>query len=163
MLKIIYTFFLGLLLAFFIGFGINTFYASPVAPPAPDFGYVGKEGLSQEQQAQQTAFDKTRESFDKNHLNPYNRNVSIAALAAAVILVAVGLLLERRIDVMADGALLGGVFTLIYSLGRAMASQDSGYAFVTVAVGLIIVLGLGYLRFVRPSGRIAKPLEPNHS
>lgn len=163
MLKIIYTLILGLLLAFFIGFGINTFYASPVAPTAPDFGYVGKEGLSQAQQAQQTAFDKTRESFDKNQLNPYNRNVSIAALAAALLLVAVGLLLERRIDVMADGALLGGVFTLIYSLGRAMASQDSGYGFVAVAVGLIIILGLGYLRFVRPSAHTAKPVVPKHT
>lgn len=148
MLKIVYAFFLGVLLAMFVGAGVAAFYPEPQPPKAPDF-IVGKEGPTAQQQAQEKAYEQTRQEFDKNKMNPYNRNVSIIALIAAVIFVAAGLLLERRIDVLADGALLGGVFTLIYGMGRGFASQDNKYSFAAASVGLIIVLGLGYMRFIR--------------
>lgn len=160
MLRTVYAFFLGLLLAVFIGFGINTFYSSPVAPQAPEFNLVGKEGPTAEQQAQQIAFDKARQDFDKNQMNPYNRNVSIIALAAAVILAAIGLLLSQRIDVLADGALLGGVFTLIYSLGRGFAAQSSKYSFLVTAIALAVAIVLGYWRYIRSDPRPPK-LRPS--
>ena len=154
-MKVIYSFFLGIMLSLFVGLGIGTFYAEPVAPAAPEFGYVGKEGLSQEQQAQQTAFEKSRQYYDKHQLNPYNRNVSIIALAAAVVFVAIGLLIGRGYDVLSNGALLGGVFTLIYSLGRAIAANNSAYGFVAVSIGLAVVLFLGYLRFIRQPSTVS--------
>jgi hypothetical protein len=150
MLKIIYAFFLGILLAIFVGVGIAAFYTSPEPPKTPDYSLIGKDGPTEKQQAEQKAYDKSFENFTKNKMNPYNRNVSVMALAAAVIFVAIGLLLEHRINVLADGALLGGIFTLLYSLGRGFAAQDSKYSFIVISIGLVIVLGLGYLRFIRP-------------
>lgn len=155
MVKVIYAFFLGILLAIFIGVGISVFYAEPTPPKAPEFSYVGKDGLNQQQQAQEQAFEKTRQDYEKNKLQPYNRNVSIIALISAVIFVTIGLLLEHKINVLADGTLLGGVFTLLYSLGRGFAAQDNKYSFIVVSIGLLIVLALGYLRFIRPAPKKA--------
>lgn len=155
MLKTIYAFFLGILLAIFIGVGIAAFYAAPTEPKAPDI-MVGKDGPTQAQQDEQKAYDQAFDSYKKNQQEPYDRNVSIAALAGAVILVAIGLLLENRISVLADGALLGGVFTLLYSIGRGFAANNSKYSFVSVAVGLVVALGLGYQRFIRTPHHVAK-------
>lgn len=161
MLRVIYAFFVGILLALFVGAGIAAFYPSPTAPQSPDIGYVGKEGPNQQQEAQQKAFERSMDEFNKNQMNPYNRNVSIIALIAAIIFVSLGLLLEERIDVLADGALLGGLFTLLYSIGRGFAAQDDKYSFVVVSVGLVIVLGLGYLRFIRPESTKAQASQRN--
>lgn len=46
--------------------------------------------------------------------------------------------------------MLGGLFTLFYSIGRGFASEDSKYMFIMVSVGLLLVLFLGYHRFVSP-------------
>ena len=153
MVKVIYSFFLGLLLACFVGFGINTFYTQPAAPSAPDFGYVGKEGLTKAQEDKQMAFEKTRRNYETTQLNPYNRNVSVMALAASVIFIALSLLLTRHNGTLADSAALGGIFTLLYSLGRAMAANNNGYVFTAVSIGLVIVLVLGYIRFVSAFSR----------
>lgn len=45
--------------------------------------------------------------------------------------------------------MLGGLFVLLYSLGRGFASENSKYVFVVVTVGLVTVLYLGYHRFVK--------------
>jgi hypothetical protein len=150
-IKIVYTFFLGILIAIFIGVGVNTFYPSPEAPKFPsELNIYGKEP-TKEQEAMQKAYDKKMENFNENEMQPYNRNVSIITLSAAVILLAVSLFLEKKnIKIIADGVMLGGLFTLIYSLGRSIASQDSKYSFLAVTIGLAIVIYLGYHRFVQP-------------
>ena len=158
MLKVIYAFFMGILVAIFIGVGIAAFYKSPTPPNGPDYSLIGQSGPTEKQQAEQKAFDNAMTDFTKTKMNPYNRNVSIMALAAAVILVAIGLLFEHRINVLADGALLGGIFTLLYSLGRGFAAEDSKYSFVVISIGLAIVLALGYLRFIR--GDHVKTMNP---
>jgi len=154
-LKLVYTFFLGLLLAIFVGVGINTFYAGPKAPEYPvELNTYGKEPSS-EQVVRQREFDKKVEQHDKE-MKPYNRNVSIVALSAAVIFLILSIVFEKKIRIIADGVMLGGLFTLLYSLGRGFASENSKYVFVTITVGLAIVLYLGYHRFVKthqPSGK----------
>ena len=155
-LKIIYTFFLGLLLAAFVGFGINTFYVPPTAPKYPiELNSYGKE-LTEEQAAKQRVFDLQNEKYQED-LKPYNRNVSIAALGAAVIFFVASVAFQRRIRFIADGIMLGGLFTLLYSIGRGFASQDSKYVFAVVTIGLLIVLCLGYYRFVRGSHQHPSP------
>lgn len=147
-LKLVYTFFLGLLLAIFIGVGISTFYAGPKAPTYPtELNTYGKE-LTTEQIAKQKQFDQVDEQY-RNKLKPYSRNVSIISLTAAVALLGISLLYEKKIKLIADGIMLGGVFTLMYSLGQSFAAENSKFSFGVVTVGLIIVLYLGYHRFVR--------------
>ena len=147
-LKLVYTFFLGLLIAIFIGVGINTFYPGPKAPEFPVvLNTLSKEPTTDEL-ATQRAFDIKMEQHNKD-MRPYNRNVSIIAFIAAVVLRAVSLVYENKIKVMADGVMLGGLFVLLYSLGRGFASENSKYVFIVVTVGLVTVLYLGYHRFVK--------------
>lgn len=149
MLKIAYSFFLGILLAVFTGVGIAAFYSQPAMPKWPvELNIVNKE-QTPDQQKLQKDFDAKQEVWNQK-MKPYNRNVSIAALAIAVLFVAASLLFERKIKVLADGVMLGGVFTLLYSMGRGFASQDSKYSFVVSAIGLAVAFALGYMRFIRP-------------
>lgn len=159
MLQLVYTFFLGVLIAVFVGVGINTFYAPPKAPEFPvELNSYGKD-LTSQQAEKQREFDSQNLAY-QNELKPYNRNVSIMAMSAAVILLAISILFENRIKVIADGIMLGGLFTLLYSIGRGFASEDSKYMFVMVSVGLLLVLFLGYHRFVRPRHLQSGPDEP---
>ena len=149
MLKLAYSFFLGILLALFVGMGIAAFYAQPEMPKYPtELNLIDKEPTA-EQKAIQRDFDAQQEAWNEK-MKPYNRNVSIITLVAAVSFVAISLLFEHKIKLLADGVMLGGVFTLLYSMGRGFASQDSKYTFALSYVGLIVALTLGYLRFIKP-------------
>lgn len=158
LIRYIYTFFLGLLLVIFIGMGVSVFYVSPKMPEAPDvikYGY-DFDKASEEVKQQQRDYDKKVEDFDKNQMSNYNRNVSMIVMAFAVGLLVVGLVYDEKIKMLADGILLGGVFTLLYSLGRGIATSDSKYRFSVVTVGLLITLGLGYMKFIKPHEQEAK-------
>lgn len=160
-LKIVYTFFLGLILALFVGLGISTFYPSPKAPEYPaSLNTYGKEQTEQQLEAQRK-YDKEIQNYG-DQSQPYNRNVSIIALASAVILVAVSLLFEKTNKVIANGVMLGGLFTLLYSLGRGLASEDTKYTFIAATVGLIIALYLGYRRFSHDNGKPPAKLASKH-
>lgn len=153
-LKIVYTFFLGLLLAIFVGVGINTFYEAPTTPKYPTELTQPTKERGPEQTAEQQAFDQKMDEYnDKSRT--YNRNVSIMTLIAAVAFLTVSLLSEKKIRVIADGIMIGGLFTLLYSLGRGFASEDSKYTFIAVTIGLITALYLGYHRFVRQNQTVS--------
>lgn len=156
-LKLVYTFFLGVLLAIFVGVGINTFYPGPKAPEFPiELNTYGKEpSLTPKQITVQKDWDKKSEQHNKE-MKPYNRNVSIITLTAAVILLVTSMVFEKKIKIIADGVMVGGLFTLLYSLGRGFASENSKYVFIVVTVGLAIVLYLGYHRFVRTHNLVNK-------
>lgn len=147
-LTIVYTFFLGIILALFIGLGISTFYEGPKQPEYPTAleTSVTKEGPTPEQQAKQVEFEKASRKYEKDY-QLYSRNVSMIALVAAVVLLIMSFIAEKRNQVIANGLLLGGVFTLLYSIIRGFVSQDTKYTFVAVSVGLLVALYLGYRRF----------------
>ena len=158
MLKFVYSFFLGLLLAVFVGMGVATFYPSPKAPEYPKVLEMVKvapnEYTAEERQADETYQAESRAYTQKSE--DYNRNVSIITLAAAVVLLVLGLMLEARLGLLSDGLLLGGVFTLIYSIGRSFAGQDPKYSFAVVAVGLLTTLVVGYRKFIKPAPKPSK-------
>ncbi len=79
----------------------------------------------------------------------YNRNVSIISVTAAVIILVASLTLFKRILLIADGLLLGGVLTLIYSIIRGFGTEDNMFRFIVVLIGLITALILGYIKFIR--------------
>lgn len=145
----VYTLFLGLLLALFIGFGVDTFYPGPTSPeyPVELTTYNGKT-MTPDQEEAQREFELKMNQYNKEMM-PYNRNVSMVALSAAIVLLVTSLIFERRIKIISDGVMTGSFFTLIYGIGRAFASQNSKYVFVFVAIGLVVVLYLGYRYFLR--------------
>lgn len=149
-LKTAYSVFLGILIALFVGFGIQTFYPAPESPNYPEtLNLIGKDGPTEEQKAVEKQWQQRQEAWE-NKIKPYNRNVSIMALGIAVVLVAISLLLaEKKYSFASDGIMFGGIFTLIYGLGRGFAAQDAKYSFIAVGIGLVVVFVIGYLRFFK--------------
>lgn len=154
MLKLIYTAFLGILLAFFVGVGISVFYPQPESPEYPErLTYVDKEFTDEQRQIDQEFQEQQRQWEEE--LEPYNRNVSIIAVVFAIIFLTVGVMYAHKLDVIADGMLLGGIFTMLYGMGRGLASGDEAFRFIVVVVGLIVALGLGYWKFARPTQSVS--------
>lgn len=151
-LKVIYTIFLGIIIALFFGLGVAAFYPAPKAPEQPAvLNTPTKADCSQNavQIKAQQEFDKAQKAYQEK-FGVYNRNVSIITLVLAVLALTVGLLFLNKILLLSDGLLLGGVFTLIYSIIRGVMSENVQYRFLIVAAGLLITLILGYIKFIKP-------------
>lgn len=159
-LKIVYTLFIGVLLAIFVGVGIAAFYPSPEPPETPlliELYELPTEPscdptISAQLEKEQKEFNEALKIFEEK-LEKYNRNVSIIALIAAILVLIISLTLFRQILIIADGLLLGGVITLLYSVVRVFGSGDDKLRFLVVSVGLAVSLILGYLKFIEPSKR----------
>ncbi len=160
MIKFVYALFVGILLSVFVGVGILTFYPEPKYPEHPglrvELTTLNASPVGDLLRTQQDA--QYQESMDqyRKDMSVYNRNVSIIAVVAAVLFMATGLALASRIHILSDGAVLGGVLTLIYGMGRSFGVDDSGYRFIIVTVGLVVALALGYWRFIKPDQSKAK-------
>ncbi len=155
MIKPIYTIFLSLLIALFVGLGIDTFYPGPESPKYPLELDQVKQGCEEtlEQQTLRKEFNASQEKF-MEELKPYNRNVSVVSLVASIIILILSLTLLSKIKMIADGILLGGVFVTAYGIIRGLMTEDSQFRFLIVTVGLIIALTLGYIKFIRPKGNL---------
>lgn len=164
MTRVIYAFFLGILLVLFIGMGIQAFYPAPKYPdPISSFPGRLEPGPDTTAPTTETDADKAkRESYDREYKefqtknNRYNRDVSIIVLGFALVLLVTSLLLINKIDVIADGLLLGGIFNLLYSIGRGFATDDQKYQFFIIGFGLIVAFILGYFKFIRPTVELEK-------
>ncbi len=155
-LKIIYSLFLALLVALFVGVGIAAFYPAPTMPeypreltaPAPAT-IDGNTAESLDQKMVREKYDADQKQFRKDDAT-YNKNVSIIAVVAAVIILVISLTLFQTIHLISDGLLFGGVLTLLYGIIRGFMGDSNQIRFVVVAVGLIIALVVGYLKFIKP-------------
>ena len=160
-LKYMYTVFLGVLLATFVGVGIAAFFPSPkqqeyrpTFAPYPATKSISGEEINSTQAARQRL--QEQESFiisqQYNQLRQiYNKNVSVIALVCAIIILLISLTLVKNLMYIADGVLLGGVLTLLYSIIRGFDTADNMFRFFVVAVGLCIALFLGYIKFIKPN------------
>lgn len=119
-LQTIFAIFLGLVLVSFVWIGLLTFY------PEPDWQRGGDD-------AQET----------------WRLTFGILLLVIASAVSAVSLALPRRVEVIANGLLLGGVFTMISSVGMAFSMQSSVWRFAVVTAALLLTIAVGYLRFGR--------------
>lgn len=150
MLKLIYTIFLGIMIALFVGFGVATFYPGPKALDYPSSLQYSEPNKVETPEliAERKAFDAKQKDF--NDASKLHRGrVFIVIVIAAVLILAVGLILEQRIMILSDGLLLGGVLLLAYALINAFMTENTRYQFVSVTAGLVISLILGWLKFIR--------------
>ncbi|HEV7952227.1 MAG TPA: hypothetical protein VGO98_02530, partial [Candidatus Saccharimonadales bacterium] len=96
-LRFVYTFFLGLIIALFVGLGISVFYPAPKMPEYPhsvtpaDMPMVESKVSAEDLQAQRD-YEVAYKNYDQQS-QTYHRNVSIVSLAFAVIFVIVSSLL----------------------------------------------------------------------
>jgi lipopolysaccharide export LptBFGC system permease protein LptF len=100
-----------------------------------------QQQLRAEQSQQQQAFQE--------QLSVYSQVVSLVILGVAVALLASSILWLRSLPIIGEGVTLGAVFTLLYGLYVALSGGGGLVTFVAVIVGLLILLGLVYWRFVR--------------
>lgn len=163
LIKYVYIVFLGLILATFVGVGIAAFYKGPTYPETPAaLKYATpytdtKTGTpSAEYIKQQEAFDAKSKIYQEQEAT-YNRNVSMISLGFALLMLVVSLVFFKKIMVIADGLLLGGVLTLAYSIVRGFNTNDDIFRFLVVGAGLIVAMVLGYLKFVSPREALQQP------
>ncbi len=156
-IKYVYTLFVGILLAIFVGVGIAAFYPEPKYPEYPQSMKYPRPALetkeatpSSIQIKDQNEFERLSEEY-QDKINDYNKNVSSIAVGSAILMLIISLTLLKQILVIADGLMLGGVLTLLYSIARGFQSGDHMFRFFVVSVGLLVALILGYLKFVRTS------------
>lgn len=119
-LQTIFAIFLGLVLVSFVWIGLLTFY------PEPEWTDDG--GAARE---------------------TWRLIFGVLLLVIATVVSAVSLSLSRRLEVIANGLLLGGVFTMISSVGMAFSMDSSGWRFAVVTAALLLTIAVGYLRFAR--------------
>lgn len=131
-LRVLYSIGLGIIIVLFVGLGIATFY------PAPDMGSWNDLAA--------TAREAAREAHQAA-VEEYNRNVTVAALVSALLILGASIWSESRKPLFAGGFLVGGMLTLIYGLMRGLTSGVTAVAFFSVAVGLLVVVYLGHQRF----------------
>lgn len=150
-LRIAYTIFLGLIVATFIGVGIAAFYRAPKMPET-SVSKVMREPSATEAATLEEEKRRDQRRWEENNKvqKLYDRNVSAIALSFAVVLLIVSLIFFKQIAIISDGLLLGSVFTLLYSIVRGFNADDEMFRFIVVAVGLVIALFLGYIKFVKP-------------
>lgn len=155
-LKLIYTLLIAIFVAVFVGVGIAAFYPGPKYPEPPTYiKYGGPEivkgtEMDEQTKAELEKFEKEEKAFRDNN-QTYSRNVSIISLIASILIVVASLTLFKKILIIADGLLLGGVLTLLYSVIRGFEAEDNMFRFLVVSVGLAVSLGLGYIKFIKPA------------
>ena len=118
-LQIIFAFFLGLVLVAFVWIGVITFY------PEPAWDGSGT--------------DRTA----------WQLMVGIILLITATVVLAISLALPVTLEAIANGLLLGGVFTMISAVAMALSSESGPWRFAVVTAALVVTIGIGYLRFGR--------------
>lgn len=166
-LQFIYTLFIGILVATFIGLGIDAFYEKPVAPEYPEILSQPKQAAdptkayepTQEEISKQREYEKNMKEYDRS-FKSYNQNVSIIALVFSILILAVSLTLMKNLQLISDGLLLGGLITLLYSVIRGFMTDSSKFRFSVVTAGLITALIIGYLKFVKSQNAMSNPARP---
>jgi len=151
-IEFIYTLFMALITALFFSLGVAAFYPAPEEPKYPEVLQISTKfdtEMTDEQSKAQIQYEKDINSFQEVR-EDYSRNVSMIMLSLALLAMVISLTLSHKIFVMSNGFLLGGVFTLLYSIVRGFMTSDTKYMFAIVSVGLLITLALGYIKFVLP-------------
>ena len=159
MIKYIYTFFVALFLAIFVGFGISVFYESPKPPAQPGWynsPNIGKTEPTEAQRLEETAYNAKMDEFQKTTMSNYNRNVSVIVLVVAVVILVISLVFETKLGIISDGILLGGIFTLLYGVGRGINVDSNKYRFLVATIGLLVTIALGYIKFVPKGLKVTK-------
>lgn len=151
--KLLYVIAIGLLVVGVVGFGFSAFYPQPAYPEYPSTLTTPTKvdgTLTDEQQQIQRQFDADAK-IAQDKIENYNRNISIGLIIASLIILGISIMGVGKIDIIGDGLTLGGVFTLFYGLGRAMAGGDDKVRFLAAVVGLVVILGLTYWKFIKPN------------
>lgn len=148
MIKVLYTAFLGLLLALFVGVGTAVLYPSPQMPEDPlTYRYpIREEGLNTEEKEAAKEFDDAMTVYQKE-MKAYSRTAALIVLGAALLLLIFGVVFAQRLHILANGLVLGGVFSLLYSIVLGFVADNTPTSFAIITVSLVAAIFVGHKRF----------------
>jgi hypothetical protein len=156
----IYTFLAGLFLLIFIGTGIAAAYHEPNEPSPPSWYTSETATPNRFSHRQQIAYNAQLRQYQHNR-DSYNRNASIAILICSIAILFMATQWRPKLSHIADGLFLGGLFTLLYGVGRGMSAGNDWCRFVAATLGFGSVVWFGYRRFSQPV--IAPSAKPRRS
>lgn len=90
-------------------------------------------------------YDRKLDDYHKREIR-FQENVSVFSLVIALIILALSMTVLTRIPQISEGAFLGGLFTLIYSDGRAIDSGIPKFEFIITTICLAMVIVVGFIR-----------------
>lgn len=160
-LRTLYALALAVLVAAFVGFGIQTFYPAPeslqdnafaggIPSSSPGAGGALPDAQSLPGPAGDNSGFQGDFGYDQE-LAAHDRVASVVAIVVAILILLAGLLpLISQLPVIGDGVTLGGVLTLFYGMTLAVQAPSGPLGFFVVTVGLLALIATLYLKF-RPS------------
>lgn len=154
-IRVLYILALGLSLTFVVAFGTSTFYEEPQmrpgevglakpypAPPTPESPeYKAWEQEQGELEAKSAEEWKAFEASQKAH----SRNVFFIAYPLSLLFVALGSLLNARLDLIRAGLVLGGIGTMIFGLAQGGLANEWRFIGSTVSSAVLVYLGYRFL------------------
>lgn len=157
-IKVIYVLTITAFLIMLVAFGISAFYQPPEHPeyidctlasiilrqPAPSYGTPEYEEWQEQQEEWEECQEensKLREAYYAS-MEGYHRNVFFIAYPCGLLFIVLGLVLRPKLETIRPGLLLGGMGTIIYAIAQSDLSSE--FRFAGVAVGLVVLLYLGY-------------------
>jgi hypothetical protein len=149
-LAALYALFMGLVIAVFVATGLTLVYPVPEEPVYPEYGL---DSISAEAQR---VYDQNLEKYrEQNETRSIVLGVLGMALGTGV--AAAGLATERRIGVLGNGLVMGGLLTLVWANARFLYNFDFMYVegsrlLVAVIAGVLsaaIFIAVGRWKFVR--------------
>ena len=162
-LQMIFAFLLGLMVVALVGVGVHKFY------PAPSQSDSKLQKLDSEQKALETSqrlvgtmssphkafYEKVSADLaaEKKAIqtgrNSWIRNTIIILIAFAALVLGLSIVLSERSRGIANGLLLGGLFTMWYCAAWSFTRSGPSTRWAVVAVAVLVTLAVGYLKFVR--------------
>ena len=170
-LRTIFSIFLGLMLTAFFGIGVYTFHPLPT-----QFVDQIKDLNQQEQIIKTTKKASELTNSDRDQLEeialkrrelmiaaeearePWCLSTSIVLIILSTVTLVVSLVRAVQLQVVSNGLLLGGIFTMLYGIGWITFTGTSIIRFLVMSAALMVTLVLGYVRFVR-KGKMSPTTE----
>ena len=147
MTKTIYAVFMGVLAAITINFAIQTFYPVENYPEYPAELQMVSGDLTSSQQVAQKQYDSKVADYNKSSDTHSQRSLAIA-LAASLVLIAVGIFCSSgKFSPLYNGAAVGGLVLLYLTFIPNPYIVSSRFNFYAVLISLLVVKGIGLLKF----------------
>lgn len=147
LIRLLYALLIAAAVVTFVAVAIYTFYPGPKAPD-----YNPPETTKQSvttmpiDDAYQQHYNELNRQYQTDQ-KIYMRNVSIVLTVIAVGIVAAGIWLRQRSEIIGEGLALGGIGNSIYAVGTATVGDDRIMRFLAVTLFLASVLVLVYVKF----------------
>ena len=158
-IRLLYALLIAAAVVTFVAVGIYSFYPAPKAPTYPIMPVMEK-GIAQPAPGTGTTpVPNTAGIYQRDYdtslaaQKMYQRNVSIIVAIIAACIVALGLWLRSRSDIIGEGLALGGVGNSIYAVVAATMADNRIMRFIAVTLFLASVLLVVYFKFQATPGK----------